>query len=367
MRILMIIDGLPGGGAEKVLLTLAQGLVAQSHKVSIFSLRRVCDYDLPEGIEYQIIADYSNSLWRKLTELSRRALALDKAVLASQQRNGEFNLVISHLHKTDRIVARSRILLQNRIWFCLHTMFSFGYLGHRKGFLRWLKRQKIHALYQNRNIIAVSRGVLDDMCRSFNVMPRQAKVISNPFDFAAIRRLAEMPCELAGQDYLIHVGRLHENKRQDRLIKAYAKSGIKAPLVILGKGSEAMLSRLKSLAKDLQIIDRVLFKAFNTNPYPYIRHARMLILSSDSEGFGNVLVESLICNTPVVSTRCPGGPENILNEELSAGLADLSSASLAKAMRAVYDRPPAISATRLQAYEMATICRQYIALEQSTS
>ncbi|AHF78965.1 Putative lipopolysaccharide glycosyltransferase [Sodalis praecaptivus] len=367
MRILMIIDGLPGGGAEKVLLTLAQGLASQGHRVSIFSLRGVCDYALPDGIEYQIIADHASTPWRKLTELSRRARALDKAVLASQQRNGEFDLVVSHLHKTDRIVALSRVLPRDRIWFCLHTMFSLGYLGHRTGFSRWLKRQKIHALYQNRNIIAVSRGVLDDMRQAFNVMPRHAEVIYNPFDFSAIRRLAEAPCELAGQDYLIHVGRLHENKRQDRLLKAYAESGIQAPLVILGKGSDAMLRRLKSLAQDLQITDRVLFKAFNTNPYPYIRHARMLILSSDSEGFGNVLVEALICDTPVVSTRCPGGPEEILDGELSAGLAELSSVSLAKTMRAVYDRPPAISSSRLQAYEITTICRQYIALAQGAS
>lgn len=367
MRILMIIDGLPGGGAEKVLLILAQGFMSQNHRVSIFSLRKVCDYVLPDGIEYQIISDHANTPWRKLTELSRRAQALDKVILASQQCNGEFNLVISHLHKTDRIVARSRVLSWNRIWFCLHTIFSLGYLGHRKGFSRWLKRKKIHALYQNRNIIAVSKSVLDDMLKVFNVIPNQAKVIYNPFDFAAIRQLAEAPCELAGQDYLIYVGRFHENKRQDRLLKAYAKSGIQAPLVILGKGSAAMLRQLKSLAKDLKIIDRVIFKAFNSNPYPYIYHARMLILSSDSEGFGNVLVEALICNTPVVSTRCPGGPEEILDGELSAGLAELSSISLAKTILAVYNKPPPISSSRLQSYEITTICRKYIALAQSVS
>lgn len=162
MRILMIIDGLLGGGAEKMLLTLAQGLVSHGHRASIFSLQRVCDYALPDGIEYQIIADHASPLWRKLTELSRWALALDKAMLISQQRNGEFDLVVSYLHKTDHIVARSLILPRDRIWFCMHTMFSLGYLGHRKGFSHWLKCQKIHALYQNRNIIAVSRGVLDD-------------------------------------------------------------------------------------------------------------------------------------------------------------------------------------------------------------
>lgn len=364
MRILMIIDGLPGGGAEKVLLTLAQGVMSQGHQVSIFSLRSVCDYTLPEGIEYKIINDHAHVPWRKLTELSRRARALDKMVWISQQRYGEFDLVVSHLHKTDRIVAHSRVLPRDRIWFCLHTIFLLSYLDKRKGFSRWLKTKKIHRLYQNRNIIAVSRDVLKDMHHTFNVTPRQEKVIYNPFDFTAIRQLAEEPCELASQDYLIHVGRLHENKRHDRLLEAYVESGIQAPLVILGKGSAAMMQQLKSLAHDLKITDRVLFKTFNTNPYPYIRHARMLILSSDREGFGNVLVEALICQTPVVSTRCPGGPVEILAGDLSAGLADLNSTSLAKTMRVIYNHPPVISPFHLHAYDVETICRQYIALIQ---
>lgn len=230
------------------------------------------------------------------------------------------------MHKTDRIITRSRILPKDHIWFCLHTVF-LSYLSHRKGFSRF----------------------------------RQAKVIYNPFDFAAIRQLAEAPCELASQDYLIHVGRLHENKQQDRLLKAHAENGIQAPLVILGKDSTAILRQLESLAQD-----QVLFKAFNTNPYPYIRHARMLILSSDREGFGDVLVEALICQTPAVSTRCPGGPVEILANDLSVGLADLSSASLAKIMRAVYDHPPAISSSHLNAYSIGTICQQYIDLALDT-
>ena len=51
MRILMIIDGLPGGGAEKTVLTLSSGLIEMGHQVSLFSLRKVCDYAIPEGID----------------------------------------------------------------------------------------------------------------------------------------------------------------------------------------------------------------------------------------------------------------------------------------------------------------------------
>ncbi len=107
MRILFVIDGLPGGGAEKVVLTLAAQFLRDGDRVSLISLRDVCEYPLPEGLDYQVVADRCRKPWRKLTELSRRARQLDAAVVRAEQQ-GQFDLVLSNLHKTDRIVARSR-------------------------------------------------------------------------------------------------------------------------------------------------------------------------------------------------------------------------------------------------------------------
>lgn len=364
MRVLMIIDGLPGGGAEKVLLTLSQGLIADGHRVSLFSLRSVCDYALPAGIDYQAIVDKCKTPWRKLTELSRRAKTLDAAIMLAEQAGGAFDLVISHLHKTDRIVARSRVLPQEKVWFCLHGIFSQSYLGHRSGFSRAFKRLKIAKVYQHRNIVAVSQAVLTDMTREFSVTPAKATVIYNPFDIGGIQQLASEPCDMAGQDYLIHVGRLHPNKRHDRLLRSYARSGIQAPLLLLGQGSDSAVNRLKNLAAELNIADRVIMKGFTANPYPYIKHARLLVLSSDSEGFGNVLVEALICQTPVVSTRCPGGPAEILTGELARGLAEMNEQSLAEKIHFIYENPPVINQQLLESYGITAICRKYAALAE---
>ncbi|EWD75426.1 hypothetical protein P823_03574 [Klebsiella pneumoniae UCI 20] len=102
MRILFVIDGLPGGGAEKVVLTLAAQFLRDGDRVSLISLRDVCEYPLPEGLDYQVVADRCRKPWRKLTELSRRARQLDAAVVRAEQQ-GQFDLVLSNLHKTDRI------------------------------------------------------------------------------------------------------------------------------------------------------------------------------------------------------------------------------------------------------------------------
>ncbi len=365
MRILMIIDGLPGGGAEKVVLTLCQGMQQQGHDVSLLSLRDVCNYPIPSGIDYQVVADRSRAPWRKLTELSRRAAALDRAIAEHERQRGAFDLVFSNLHKTDRIVSRSKRLAADRLWFCIHGILSTSYLGHRKGLDRWLKQRKIANVYQGRNIVAVSRAVGDDLQQNLPIRPRRLAVINNPFDIDAIQQQAAAPCELAGQDYLVHVGRFHATKRHDRLLKAYAHSGIQAPLALIGTGDNARVAEVKRLATELGIAERVLFLGFQANPYPFIRHASLLLLSSDSEGFGNVLVESLLCGTPVVSTRCPGGPAEILEKAgMANALAELNEASLAEKMAEIYANPPQINQQQLLSYGLEPICRQYIELKE---
>jgi glycosyltransferase involved in cell wall biosynthesis len=77
-------------------------------------------------------------------------------------------------------------------------------------------------------------------------------------------------------------------------------------------------SKIKQLARDLGIENKTVFRPFDANPYPGLK-GRLLVLSSDCEGFGNVLVEAIICQTPPVSTNCPGGPAEILTGAWRAG------------------------------------------------
>jgi len=364
MRILMIIDGLPGGGAEKVVLTLCEGMQKMGHQVTLFSLRNVCKYALPEGIDYQVVESDSKVPWRKLTELKRRAAGLDRAIAASEMQAGSFDLVFSHLHKTDRIVARCKNLSPEKMWYCIHGILSTSYLGHRKGIDRWIKLRKIARIYQGKNIVAVSQAVADDLQTRPSISPRRLAVINNPFDIAHLLAQAEQPFSLTKEPYIVHVGRFHPTKRHDRLLKAYAGSGIEAKLVLAGTGDEARIASVKELAEKLGINDRVIFAGFQANPYPLIKHAGMLVLSSDSEGFGNVLVEALLCGTPVASTRCPGGPAEILERAgMSNALSELSSESLAQVMADIWQNPPVINRQRLMSYDLQPICQQYLSLK----
>jgi hypothetical protein len=98
-----------------------------------------------------------------------------------------------------------------------------------------MKQRKIKRVYQGRNVITVSAAVGEDLVEQFAIRPAQLKTIYNPFDIPALRAAAEAPGEQPAGT-IFHVGRFHPGKRHDRLIEAYAQSGIDAPLVLLGQG-----------------------------------------------------------------------------------------------------------------------------------
>ncbi|STD24647.1 RfaB [Enterobacter asburiae] len=139
-------------------------------------------------------------------------------------------------------------------------------------------------------------------------------------------------------------------------------SKIDTTLVMMGNGSDAQIRKLKQLAAELGIENKTVFRPFDSNPYPWIKGARLLVLSSDCEGFGNVLVEAIICQTPPVSTNCPGGPAEILTGALARGLAELNDASLAKTLADIYTAPPVVGDATIASFGINAICQQYIAL-----
>ena len=80
--------------------------------------------------------------------------------------------------------------------------------------------------------------------------------------------------------------------------------------MLLGEGHNHAM--LRALAGELGIADHVIFAGFHADPSPFYATADLFVLSSNHEGFGNVIVEALHFGLPVVSTDCPSGPAEIL-------------------------------------------------------
>ncbi len=166
-------------------------------------------------------------------------------------------------------------------------------------------------IYGNKRFVAVSK-VLQETILSQN-LAKNVAYIHNPVDFESIGILKDefQPKE---QHYILAVGRMSDGVKQfDQLIEAYAKSVLPSKnisLVLLGEGNRR--NSFIELAQKLGIGDKVIFKDFVENPFPYYKNALFSILSSSNEGFPNVLVEALACETPVVAFDCFSGPNEII-------------------------------------------------------
>jgi glycosyltransferase involved in cell wall biosynthesis len=120
------------------------------------------------------------------------------------------------------------------------------------------------------------------------------------------------------------------------LLEAYAKSRQTLPLVIVGDGK--LKIELKNKAKSLGIENNVYFAGNQTNPYVWMKHASLFILSSKIEGLGIVLFESLACGTPIISVDCPGGVRDIFKEELEPYLCEQNADALAQKIDQVIEQ-----------------------------
>lgn len=167
------------------------------------------------------------------------------------------------------------------------------------------------------SIVAVSSGVADDISKYTKFPRNEIHTIYNPIingqTLLKSKEALNHPWFKTGQPpVIIGAGRLSKQKDFSTLIRAFAvlRKRREARIMIIGEGSDR--SQLEGLVQELGIKADVSMPGFVDNPYPYMKAASLFVLSSAWEGFGNVLVEAMACGTSVVSTDCPSGPSEIL-------------------------------------------------------
>ncbi|MEO0245362.1 MAG: glycosyltransferase, partial [candidate division WOR-3 bacterium] len=169
-------------------------------------------------------------------------------------------------------------------------------------------------LYRDKLVIGVSKKVKEDLKKNFKV--KNAKFIYNGIDKEEIYILSEEAIneDIINKPYIISIGRLTTQKDFLTLIKAYSialNKNIKENLIIIGDGEDKQ--KILKLIRELNLSDRVFLLGYKHNPYPYLKKAKLFILSSIWEGYGIALVEALVLGIPVISTNWLGASEILDN------------------------------------------------------
>ncbi|MBB1384531.1 glycosyltransferase [Pseudoalteromonas sp. SG45-5] len=359
MNVIIVIDSLVGGGAEKVMLTLTEELIKLQHNVTILSLASSVEYDIPDMVNVDSLFSDRASKVDRFWQRKNSVLKLEAWFEKKQSEIGSIDLVLSNLDRSNNLLARSNI---KNVHFVIHNSVNAELARQKKlGPFSYLYLKKSKQNLNGKSLICVSKGVEKEITQGDLIRPSAITTIYNPFDFEKINQQAnEQNNNIPSEPYLIHVGRLAKQKRHDILFAAFAKLDKKYKLVLLcNKPAKAL-----KLAQAYGIEKQLVVPGFQQNPYNWIRHAKALILSSDFEGFGNVIVEALAVGTPVVSTNCTFGPNEILTGELSKYLVPVQQSEvLASAVKQVLaDKPNIKNAEILKQVQAEQVALQYLAL-----
>lgn len=346
MKFVFVVTNLAGGGAEKALLKLASCLVQRGHRAQIVLLENRIEHAAPADVDITVLPGTFGRGWFGKRLLARR-------LTAHVAQSGVPDLLVSSLPFADEITILSGL---PRHWCRIANTLSaeVGKLATRSPFKARRRLKRYRRLYGARPLIAVSSGVADDLCNELRIAGR-IETVPNPFDFATIRCDAQMPCACLSASYVVHVGRFTPQKRHDLLLDAWARLDTDRKLVLLTADNAVLTAMIASR----KLGERVIVAGFQSNPYPWIAGADLLVLCSDHEGLPNVLIEALACGTPVVATDCPSGPREILSAFPECLVPCGDAPALAAAIGACLAAPPDVARANLAAYEADVVAAAY--------
>jgi glycosyltransferase involved in cell wall biosynthesis len=300
-KIALVGDMLGEGGAERVQARLSIYLEQQGVEVHHIIVRDIVDYTYA-GTLFNMgkLKNKSNGLFNKLKRVR---------VLKKYLKDNQFDYIIDFRVKNNFV---QEFIISNWIYSTPYVMsirsFETAYYFPKNNFLASIIYKKAYGL------VTVSILLEEKLRAQYHY--KKIKTIYNPIVESEIEKGAtsKKPFDF---NYILGVGRMKDNIKQfDHLIKAFKKSDAFAnnfKLVLMGDG--AYKNMLIDLVQKESLEDQVVFLPYMENPFPYIKNAYLMALTSKNEGFPNVLIESLACGVPVVAYNCESGPSEIILDE----------------------------------------------------
>lgn len=305
----ILLPDLRGGGAERISIDLAYEFTLAGQNVE-FVLMQARGELLEEARQSFSVVDLANP--------RARALPLTLCRYLRRRRPG---VLLAAMWPLTVIAPLAQRLSGHpcKLIVSEHGILSAQYSGRGRVHGLFLKFSMMVGYRLANARIGVSSGVVADIAKLSKLHGHEFHVIYNPVaSRPQTLRQAMLDAEALWSGpkgaRIVTVGHMKEVKNHPLLLRAFAQlRNADARLMFVGDGPER--EALTSLAIELGVRDRVIFTGFHNDPAPFYKTADLFVLSSDYEGFGNVIVEALGAGLPIVSTDCPSGPREILDEE----------------------------------------------------
>ena len=359
MKVLLLDHNIRQGGSHQVLVNVAESfLTLLNAEVHIVCAKKIVELSINKKIQIHFNTLPTNYVHKKLKFICD--FDMKHKVTYLEKKYGPFNIILSNFLHRNLLFSKS---IREKTYYWAH-MDPTVQLEHRKQHLPKVYRReikKLHKYYNNKKVIAVSNGTQQGLLQKAKIMPHSIHTIYNSFDFSKIKNLSNQPNQqIPKEKYILHASRFDlPQKRTDILFSAFAKLKSNCKMVLLIDPCE----QAYQLLQKHQIQDKVIMVGFKQNPFNWFKHAQLTVISSDFEAFGNVIVESLICGTPVISTDCISGPSEILTGNMANWLVPPGDPdALAQKIDQLLNNPEPINFDSLEKFSAKNILTQLIEL-----
>ncbi len=362
-RVSLLWGSLLGGGIEHVMITLAEEFLNRGIETDIILLKRKGELLGTLPTDARIFNLRADGLFESVPALSGYLRDRRPSVLLS---------AAPYLNRV-ALFARVRARVSTPIVISEHNVSPIA--GSNSCLPDWALMQLTRQTYSLADrMIAASEAIAEGASRSLEIRRKEFDIIYNPVVGPKTFELAEQFVDHSWfaderPPVVLGTGRLVEEKGFSTLLRAFAqvRKTRRARLVILGEGEERPV--LEQQAERLGVSDHVWMPGFVSNPMKYMADAEAFVLSSKSEGLGNVLVEAMACGTPVVSTDCPGGPSEVLQGGKHGRLVPVEDpTALAMAIEeALNGQVPPAPRSALDRFRRGTVAEQYLKILASVA
>ena len=355
-RLALFTTFLGSGGAERVTVNLAKGFRDHGLEVDLVLTRfGPRQYEIPSGV--RLIDIGAPRIYAALPGIIRYLRRAKPDIVLSA--NTPVNVTV--------LLAWRLSGSRARIFVAEHTILTEATRNSGDWRMKILPAfiRKIYPWAEG--IIAVSQGAAGDLVKIAPTLKHKIRVIYNPVVseemFIKAGQSLNHPWFRKGEPpVILAAGRLTPLKDFTTLIRAFALVRRKRParLIILGEGKDR--ARLEALVRELELEEDVALPGFADNPYQYMRRAAVFVLSSKWEALPTVLIEAMACGCPVVSTDCPSGPAEILENGKWGRLVPVQSPEpMAKAILDTLERP-VYATERARHFSLERATQEYLRL-----